>query len=83
MDKKEYLKQGEINLIEDNKWSFKRKLCTIILILIGIILLILIIFTLIIGIKYSKLYIQSGYEEPWNDLYGNRTINIPFLKIIK
>ena len=80
MDKKEYLKQGEINLIEDNKWSFKRKLCTIILILIGIILLILIIFTLIIGIKYSKLYIQSGYEEPWNDLYGNRTLNIPYFK---
>ena len=45
---------------------------------IGVILLISIILTLIIGKKYSKLYLDSGYEESWNDLYGNKTINIPY-----
>ena len=73
-----YLKQEKSFIIKVNKWTCKKKFCTGILISIGVILLISIILTLIIGKKYSKLYLDSGYEESWNDLYGNKTINIPY-----
>ena len=75
-----FIQNEKQNLFVEDKSSCKNILCIGILITIGIILLISIIFTLIIGIKYSNLFIKSGYDEPWNDLYGNRTINIPYFK---
>ena len=81
MESEELLQNEKLNFFSaENKWSRKNILCIGILITIGLILLILIIFILIIGIIYSNKYLKSGYDEPWNDLYGNRTINIPYFK---
>ncbi len=81
MESEELLQNEKLNFFSaENKWSCKNILCIGILITIGLILLILIIFILIIGIIYSNKYLKSGYDEPWNDLYGNRTINIPYFK---
>ena len=77
-------KRESFNSIEkvkdDNKWSLKKKICVGILIFIAVVILLVILIIIIFAQKYKEILINAGYYEPWNDLYGNRTINIPYFK---
>ena len=75
MDNRESL--NLIETVKDDKWSLKKKICVGILIFIAVAILIVILHIIIFSKKYKE---NAGYYEPWNDLYGNRTINIPYFK---
>jgi DNA-binding XRE family transcriptional regulator len=73
-----------LNLIDNeknnNKWSLKKKICIGILIGILIILITIIIIVIVSVNNLKEILKKAGYDEPWNDLYGNKTINIPYFK---
>ena len=80
MDKNESLNLIDNEIKKNNKWSLKKKICIGILIFIGIIIITIIIIAIIFFKAIAKTLEKAGYNEPWNDLYGNRTINIPYFK---
>ena len=73
-----------LNLIDNeknnNKWSLKKKICIGILIGILIILKTIIIIVIVSVNNLKEILKKAGYDEPWNDLYGNKIINIPYFK---
>ena len=81
MENKDFFNIDIVEKKDFNKKSWNKKLiCKILIILIVLILLILLIIFLLYLRKYTIMKEKIGYKESWNDLYGNRTINIPYFK---